>query len=117
MNQSMRANSKLDDSRCNDRDRSRIILDTSYIPHLDLEKCDQENVNLPSYVSIYAKEIFEYLQENNVVYFLNLMKFTFNSSTNISQKVVTCLLFKMISTKRCVEYLWIGWSMYISNSN
>lgn len=73
MNQSMRANSKLDDSRCNDRDRSRIILDTSYIPHLDLEKCDQENVNLPSYVSIYAKEIFEYLQENNVVYFLNLM--------------------------------------------
>ena len=65
MNQSFKAVNKLDESRVNDRDKSRILYDVSCNSQ-DLEKCDQEAINLPSSVAVYAKEIFEYLQETQV---------------------------------------------------
>lgn len=78
--QTLKACNRLDDSRCNERDRSRIIYDSSCSNDLDLEKCDQENFNLPSYVAIYAKEIFEYLQDTQVCF-----KFTYKSNIFIAQ--------------------------------
>lgn len=63
--QTLKAGNRLDDSRCNERERSRIIYESS-CADLDLERCDQENFNLPSYVAIYAKDIFEYLQDTQV---------------------------------------------------
>ena len=65
MNQSFKGPNKLDESRVNDREKSRILYEIPYSSQ-DLEKCDQESVNLPSCVAVYAKEIFEYLQETQV---------------------------------------------------
>ncbi len=41
----------------------------------NLEPIDQDNLNLPAYVAVYAKEIFEYLKETEVNY---QFKFSFN---------------------------------------
>lgn len=32
----------------------------------NLEPIDQDNLNMPAYVAVYAKEIFEYLKETEV---------------------------------------------------
>ncbi len=46
-------------------DRSRILYEVPYNLS-EIEKIDQDVLGLPSYVAVYVKEIFEYLQETQV---------------------------------------------------
>lgn len=40
------------------------FINTSF--EANMETCDQENLNYPSQVAVYVREIFEYLKENEV---------------------------------------------------
>ena len=72
MNQSFKGPNKLEESRAYEKDRSRILYEIPYNQQMDMEKCDKENLNIPSCVAVYAKEIFEYLIETQVYFLLNL---------------------------------------------